>query len=245
MSEFTLPNLGDGVAQGDVLRVLVKPGDTVGNDQPVLELETDKATVEVPINVGGTIKEVRSSPATRSSRAGRPDDRGRRTAARRQRRTPKEERGRRPKKAGSQARRLPTQDAAAGSRAERNPEDSERGEARAAKKTKRAPVVDIRERQVAAPPVSAATTPAVPSTASAPAVAVGSPCRARDRRRHQSGDGHRSGRADYRRRRQGIRPADPEQHGRWRDCARHRRGPVRRHRRCRTSRSGARSSASR
>ena len=62
MSEFTLPNLGDGVAQGDVLRVLVKPGDTVAKDQPVLELETDKATVEVPINVDGTVKEVRVKP---------------------------------------------------------------------------------------------------------------------------------------------------------------------------------------
>ena len=59
MTEFTIPNLGDGVAQGDVLRVLVKPGEKVETDQPVLELETDKATVEVPINVAGTIKEVK------------------------------------------------------------------------------------------------------------------------------------------------------------------------------------------
>jgi pyruvate dehydrogenase E2 component (dihydrolipoamide acetyltransferase) len=62
MSEFVIPNLGDGVAAGDVLRVLVKPGDTVATDQPVLELETDKATVEVPINVSGTVKEVRVKP---------------------------------------------------------------------------------------------------------------------------------------------------------------------------------------
>ncbi len=59
MSEFIIPNLGDGVAQGDVLKVLVKPGDAITVDQPVLELETDKATIEVPSNVAGTIQEVR------------------------------------------------------------------------------------------------------------------------------------------------------------------------------------------
>ena len=59
MAEFTIPNLGDGVAQGDVLKVLVKPGDAITVDQPVLELETDKATVEVPSDVAGTITEVK------------------------------------------------------------------------------------------------------------------------------------------------------------------------------------------
>ncbi|HET9706651.1 MAG TPA: 2-oxo acid dehydrogenase subunit E2 [Vicinamibacterales bacterium] len=59
MSEFIIPNLGDGVAQGDVLKVLVKPGDALAVDQPVLELETDKATIEVPSDVAGTIKEVK------------------------------------------------------------------------------------------------------------------------------------------------------------------------------------------
>ena len=46
MADFILPNLGDGVAQGDVLKVLVKVGDTIAVDQPVVELETDKATIE-------------------------------------------------------------------------------------------------------------------------------------------------------------------------------------------------------
>lgn len=59
MPDFVLPNLGDGVAQGDVLKVLVKPGDTLKLDQAVLELETDKATVEVPSDVAGIVKEVR------------------------------------------------------------------------------------------------------------------------------------------------------------------------------------------
>ncbi len=59
MADFILPNLGDGVAQGDVLKVLVKIGDTVAVDQPVVELETDKATIEVPSDIAGTVKEIR------------------------------------------------------------------------------------------------------------------------------------------------------------------------------------------
>ncbi|MCU0256251.1 MAG: biotin/lipoyl-binding protein, partial [Vicinamibacterales bacterium] len=56
---FTLPELGENVAAADVLRVMVKAGDTVERDQPVLELETDKATVEVPSNVSGRVTEVK------------------------------------------------------------------------------------------------------------------------------------------------------------------------------------------
>ena len=59
MNEFKLPNLGDGVAAGDVLRVLVKPGDVIKEDQSVLELETDKATLEVPSSVAGRVAEVK------------------------------------------------------------------------------------------------------------------------------------------------------------------------------------------
>jgi pyruvate dehydrogenase E2 component (dihydrolipoamide acetyltransferase) len=59
LSEFIIPNLGDGVAQGDVLKVLVKPGDSINVDQPVLELETDKATIEVPSDVAGKVTEVK------------------------------------------------------------------------------------------------------------------------------------------------------------------------------------------
>src|SRR3954447_4612065 len=62
MPDFTLPELGENVHGGDVLRVLVKTGDTVANDQVVLELETDKATIEVPSSVAGTVGEVRVKP---------------------------------------------------------------------------------------------------------------------------------------------------------------------------------------
>ena len=58
-TDFTLPELGENITAGDVVRVLVSPGDTVAKDQPVLELETDKATIEVPSSVAGTVKDVR------------------------------------------------------------------------------------------------------------------------------------------------------------------------------------------
>ncbi len=58
-NQFTLPSLGDNVKAGDVLRMLVKPGDTVTRDQAVMELETDKATVEVPSSIEGTVAEVK------------------------------------------------------------------------------------------------------------------------------------------------------------------------------------------
>jgi len=58
-TDFTLPELGENVTAGDVVRVLVAIGDTVAKDQAVLELETDKATIEVPSSVAGTVKEVR------------------------------------------------------------------------------------------------------------------------------------------------------------------------------------------
>src|SRR4051812_875674 len=57
--EFKLPELGENVEKGDVVRVLVGVGDTVVKDQPVFELETDKATIEVPTSVAGRITEVR------------------------------------------------------------------------------------------------------------------------------------------------------------------------------------------
>ncbi len=59
MNEFKIPELGEGVAGGDVTRVMVKVGDTIKRDQPVLELETDKATIEVPSSVTGVIKEIK------------------------------------------------------------------------------------------------------------------------------------------------------------------------------------------
>jgi pyruvate dehydrogenase E2 component (dihydrolipoamide acetyltransferase) len=60
--EFKIPELGENVSAGDVVRILVNPGDTLAKDQPVLELETDKATIEVPSNVAGVVKEIKVKP---------------------------------------------------------------------------------------------------------------------------------------------------------------------------------------
>ncbi|WP_295819375.1 biotin/lipoyl-containing protein, partial [uncultured Deinococcus sp.] len=57
-AQITLPDVGDNIEQGTVVTVLVKEGDTVSEGQPVIEIETDKAVVEVPANAGGTVQSV-------------------------------------------------------------------------------------------------------------------------------------------------------------------------------------------
>jgi pyruvate dehydrogenase E2 component (dihydrolipoamide acetyltransferase) len=57
-TEFTLPDLGENITSGDVVSVLVKAGDVVEPGQSVLEVETDKAVIEVPCPPGGVIQEV-------------------------------------------------------------------------------------------------------------------------------------------------------------------------------------------
>jgi pyruvate dehydrogenase E2 component (dihydrolipoyllysine-residue acetyltransferase) len=57
--EFKIPELGENIAEATVTKVLVKPEDRVSKDQPLVELETDKATVEVPSSVSGVVKEIR------------------------------------------------------------------------------------------------------------------------------------------------------------------------------------------
>ena len=59
MTEFRVPELGENVAAGDVTRVLVKVGDTIALEQLVLELETDKATIEVPSSVAGRVTHIK------------------------------------------------------------------------------------------------------------------------------------------------------------------------------------------
>jgi pyruvate dehydrogenase E2 component (dihydrolipoamide acetyltransferase) len=53
--EFKLPDLGEGVVEGEIVKWLVKPGDTVEEDQGVVELMTDKATVTVPAPRAGKV----------------------------------------------------------------------------------------------------------------------------------------------------------------------------------------------
>lgn len=56
--EFKLPDLGENIESAEVVSVLVAPGDTVEVDQPVLEVETDKAALEIPSSVSGKVEEV-------------------------------------------------------------------------------------------------------------------------------------------------------------------------------------------
>lgn len=53
--DLKLPDIGEGVAEGEIVRWLVKPGDAVKEDQPLVEVMTDKATVEIPSPRTGTI----------------------------------------------------------------------------------------------------------------------------------------------------------------------------------------------
>src|SRR5208283_4958552 len=56
--EFKLPALGENIDQGDLVRLMIAPGATVSEGQSVMELETDKAVVEVPSSISGTIHEI-------------------------------------------------------------------------------------------------------------------------------------------------------------------------------------------
>ncbi|EMA61202.1 2-oxo acid dehydrogenase subunit E2 [Halorubrum lipolyticum] len=58
VKEFKLPDVGEGVAEGELVTWLVAPGDRVEEDQPVAEVETDKALVEVPSSYDGTVEEL-------------------------------------------------------------------------------------------------------------------------------------------------------------------------------------------
>ena len=53
--KFALPDLGENIESGDVIRILVDVGDRLAEDQTVIELETDKAVIEVPSSVDGTV----------------------------------------------------------------------------------------------------------------------------------------------------------------------------------------------
>ena len=61
-TEFKLPELGENIEAADVLNILVKVGDIVEKDQGIIEIETDKATIEVPSTVSGIIKEILIKP---------------------------------------------------------------------------------------------------------------------------------------------------------------------------------------
>ena len=57
-TEFKLPNLGENIESGDVVNVLVKEGDEIKANQGVIEIETDKAVIEVPSTQAGRVSKV-------------------------------------------------------------------------------------------------------------------------------------------------------------------------------------------
>lgn len=64
--DVTLPDLGENIESADVAAVLVKPGDKIEKDQSIIEIETDKATVEVPSSFAGEVIEVYVKTGTKA-----------------------------------------------------------------------------------------------------------------------------------------------------------------------------------
>jgi pyruvate dehydrogenase E2 component (dihydrolipoamide acetyltransferase) len=56
--EFKLPDLGEGVAEGEIARWLVEVGQVIAEDDPLVEIQTDKTTVEIPSPAGGTVARI-------------------------------------------------------------------------------------------------------------------------------------------------------------------------------------------
>ncbi len=56
--QFILPDLGEGITEAQIVRLLIKPGEQIKQDQPLMEVETDKAAVEIPSPYAGVAKEV-------------------------------------------------------------------------------------------------------------------------------------------------------------------------------------------
>ena len=53
--EFLLPDIGEGLTEAEIVRWLVAEGDTVDLDQPIVEIETDKALMEIPTPFAGVV----------------------------------------------------------------------------------------------------------------------------------------------------------------------------------------------
>nr|MBA3332146.1 biotin/lipoyl-binding protein [Actinomycetota bacterium] len=56
--EFRLPDLGEGLTEGEIARWLVQEGQTVAEDDPLVEIQTDKTTVEIPSPAAGTVARI-------------------------------------------------------------------------------------------------------------------------------------------------------------------------------------------
>src|SRR5437867_3272329 len=59
---FALPDLGEGLTEAEIVKVLVSEGDVLAEDAPLLEVETDKATVEIPSPFAGRVARIHVQP---------------------------------------------------------------------------------------------------------------------------------------------------------------------------------------
>jgi len=64
VKEFNLPDLGEGLTEGEILAWLVKVGDTIELNQPIVEVETAKAAVEIPAKWGGVVTQIFAEAVT-------------------------------------------------------------------------------------------------------------------------------------------------------------------------------------
>ena len=60
--QFVLPDLGEGLTEAEIVAVLVREGDVIQEDAPLLEVETDKAQVEIPSPMGGRVDTIHVEP---------------------------------------------------------------------------------------------------------------------------------------------------------------------------------------
>src|SRR3989441_4787089 len=56
--EFKLPDLGEGLTEGEIARWLVEEGQEIAEDAPLVEIATDKTTVEIPSPASGTVSRI-------------------------------------------------------------------------------------------------------------------------------------------------------------------------------------------
>ena len=156
MFEFRLPDIGEGVVEGEVVKWHVKEGDNVREDQPMVEVMTDKATVEIPSPQGGRGQgDPRGRGSDLPGRRGDGRDRGERRAGGRRsdgegsrRRTAKEERQFLDKTPKSEPASVSAQtsNVIAMSRATRRQGAGDAGDAQAGARSRRRSVVGARDR---------------------------------------------------------------------------------------------------
>src|SRR5262250_1592843 len=60
--QFVLPDLGEGLTEAEIVSVLVHEGDVIKEDAPLLEVETDKAQVEIPSPLSGRVEKIHVQP---------------------------------------------------------------------------------------------------------------------------------------------------------------------------------------